>query len=230
MSFTPPKKEKLTGVLAIIVYLAAGLLLLIRPDIMNELTRWTLTIGLGVYAIIQAVRYFRAPAAKAAEGYSLTGALIAGTFALIACLNTDWLTYRLWGVLILFGGYMKFQTAWDFFRLGHVRWWWILIGTGVSFLLGALIMTGVLPANMTVWFGITLLIEAVLDIAVLIMVAKGDKWNAEHKEKEQKEPAKDEPANDAPSKEAEPAETPAAEPPATSEPAKESAPESIDPV
>ena len=75
-------------------------------------------------------------------GGFLLAALIAGTFALIACLNTDWLTYRLWGVLILFGGYMKFQTAWDFFRLGHQRWWWILIGTAISFLFGILIAAG----------------------------------------------------------------------------------------
>ena len=118
----------------------------------------------------------------------LTGALIAGTFALIACLNTDWLTYRLWGVLILFGGYMKFQTAWDFFRLGHRRWWWIMIGTAVSLLLGILIATGVIPANVTVWFGVALLIEAVLDIAVQVIVSNSEKLNAEPKKPEEKTP------------------------------------------
>ena len=226
MSFTPPKKEKLTGVLAIIVYLAAGLLLLIRPDIMNELTRWTLTIVLGAWAIIQAVRYFRTPAEKAAEGYSLTSALIAATFALIAYLNTDWLTYRLWGILILIGGYLKFQTTWDFFRLGHVRWWWILIGTAVSFLLGILIITGVLPADVTVWFGISLLIEAVLDIAMLIMVAKGDKWNTQrpHKAAEEKPHPAKETASDKNTDNSELAEAPQPAAETTEKPAADPAP------
>ena len=234
MSFTPPKKDKFTGVLAIIVYLAAGLLLLICPDIMNEIARWTLTIVLGVYAIIQAVRYFRTPAAEAAQGYTLTGALIAATFALIACLNTGWLTYRLWGILILIGGYMKFQTAWDFYRLGHTRWWWILIGTGISFLLGILIITGVLPSDITVWFGITLLIEAALDITVLIMVAKGDKWNTKRQQKKEKKATKEEEATakeeSQQAKESESTAAPVSEQIAESDPVPASAPEGVDPV
>ncbi|MBQ6233018.1 MAG: hypothetical protein IJJ80_05870 [Clostridia bacterium] len=215
MAFTPPKKEKLTGILAIIVYLVSGLLMLIKPDIINELTRWALTIVLGGYAIIKIVQYFRTEPAEAAKGYSLTAALIAGTLAVVACLNTGWLTYRLWGLLILFGGYMKFQTAWDFFRLGHQRWWWILIGTAISFLFGILIAAGVVPADVTVWFGIALLIEAALDITVQIMVAKGDKWNAERKPKEAAPAQESELATES---------APASEPAPTAEPAAEAEP------
>ena len=68
---------------------------------------------------------------------------------------------------------------------------------------------------MTVWFGIALLIEAALDITVLIMVAKGDKWNAERKPKEA-----------APTQESELAaeSAPASEPAPTAEPAAEAEP------
>ena len=97
MAFTPPKKERLTGIFAIIVYLVSGLLMLIKPDIISELTRWTLTVVLGGYAIIKTVQYFRTAAAEAAKGYALTAALITGTMAVVACLNTGWLTFRLWG-------------------------------------------------------------------------------------------------------------------------------------
>ena len=83
---------------------------------------------------------------------------------------------------------MKLQTACDFFRLGHRRWWWIMIGTAVSLLLGILIATGVIPANVTVWFGVALLIEAVLDIAVQVIVSNSEKLNAEPKKPEQKTP------------------------------------------
>ena len=121
MSFTPPKKEKLSGIFAVIMYLAAGLLLLFRPDIMNELTRWAVTAVLVYYAVRRAIAYFKTPAAEAAKGYGLTAAMMALTAALFTFITSDWMTYRLWGLLILFGGYMKFQTAWDFFRLGHRR-------------------------------------------------------------------------------------------------------------
>ena len=119
MSFTPPKKEKLSGIFAVIMYLAAGLLLLFRPDIMNELTRWAVTAVLIYYAVRRAIAYFKTPAAEAAKGYGLTAAMMALTAALFTFITSDWMTYRLWGLLILFGGYMKFQTAWDFFRLGE---------------------------------------------------------------------------------------------------------------
>ena len=188
MSFTPPKKEKLSGIFAVIMYLAAGLLLLFRPDIMNELTRWAVTAVLVYYAVRRAIAYFKTPAAEAAKGYGLTAAMMALTAALFTFITSDWMTYRLWGLLILFGGYMKFQTAWDFFRLGHRRWWWIMIGTAVSLLLGILIATGVIPANVTVWFGVALLIEAVLDIAVQVIVSNSEKLNAEPKKPEQKTP------------------------------------------
>ena len=63
MSFTPPKKEKLSGIFAVIMYLAAGLLLLFRPDIMNELTRWAVTAVLVYYAVRRAIAYCKPPAA-----------------------------------------------------------------------------------------------------------------------------------------------------------------------
>ena len=225
MAFTPPKKERLTGILAIGVYLAAGLLLLIRPDIMGELTRWTLTVVLAVYGVYQAIRYFRTPALEAAMGYRLTAALIAGTLALLAWINPSLLTYRLWGVLILCGGYMKFQTAWDFFRLGHRRWWWIMIGAAVSLLLGVLVVTEVISANVTLWLGLALLAEAVLDTAVQIMIAKGDKWNTEPKPEQKKEaPAQEEPAAAPAADETPAAEEPAAAPETPAPEAEESAP------
>ena len=171
MTLTTPKKGKLGGILAILVYLAAGLLLLIHPDIMGEVMHWTLTAVLAGYAVIQAVKYFRAEQAEAAKEYRLATALLAATLALLACLDPSWVSTRLWGVLILCGGYLKFQTAWDFYRLGHRNWWWIMIAAGVSLVLGVLILTDVISANLVLWVGIMLLVEAALDIAVQIMVA-----------------------------------------------------------
>ena len=187
MAFTPPRKEKMTGILAIALYLVTGLLLLFRPDFMAELTRWTVTVALAAAALVKAVRYFRAEPARAAEGYNLTFALIAATFALLAWLNGGMLKNQLWGLLILFGGYMKLQTAWDFYRLNHNRWWWIMIGAAVSLLCGALFLAGVITGNIAVWVGIALLLEAAMDTVVLILTAKGDKWNPPPREKQPRE-------------------------------------------
>jgi len=178
MAIKPPKKEKLTGILAIAVYLVSGLLLLFKPDLMNELSRWIAVVVLGLYAIFQAVKYFRTPPEEAAAGYRLSVALVAGTVALLAFTNNSLLNNHMWGLLLMCAGFVKFQTAWDFYRLGHSRWWWFMIVAAVSLCFGVLILTDVVVTGITVFMGIALVLEAILDIVVLLMVNNSEKFEA----------------------------------------------------
>ena len=209
VSFQPPK-EKLTGILAIVLYLGMGVLLLVKPDLMAEFTRWAMFAVLLVYAVLSFWKYMKTPAEEAAKGYTLTGAMIAATLAVLALFEVSLLTDRIWGILLLAGGYMKFQTAMDMGRLGHQRWWLFLLPCAVSLVFGILIVTEILKNNTTLFIGIAMVVEGVVDIAALIMMSRSDRLNRQaEKEKklaeEKQTEAKEEPA--APQPEEQPAET-----------------------
>ena len=194
-AFQPPKKEKLTGILAIILYLVTGVLLLVRPEWMAEFTRWAIFAVLLGYAVISFWKYLKMPAEEAARGYTLTGAMIAATLPVLALFELD----HVWGLLLLAGGYMKFQTAMDMGRLGHQRWWLFLLPCAVSLVFGILIVTEILKNNTTLFIGIAMVVEGVVDIAALIMMSRSDRLNRQaEKEKklaeEKQAEAKEEPA------------------------------------
>ncbi len=191
MAVKAPKKDTLTGILAVVVYLASGILTLIRPALMTDIARWTATAILAIYAIVQAVRYFRTPPAQAAMGYRLTAALIAGTLALLVATNPWLLRSDLWGLLLMCGGFAKFQTAWDSYRLGYSRWWWFMIISAVSLCFGILVLTGLIASGLAVFIGIALILEGVIDLAALFMIRYSDRLEASAARRKEAKTAKE---------------------------------------
>ena len=80
----------------------------------------------------------------------------------------------LWGVAMIAGGFGKFQMAFDLKRIGHNRWWLLLIGALVSFVLGTFSVTqpAFLATVVTQFAGISLLVEAVLDLGALLLIKR----------------------------------------------------------
>ena len=187
VSFQPPKKEKLTGILAIVLYLGMGVLLLVKPDLMAEFTRWAMFAVLLVYAVLSFWKYMKTPAEEAAKGYTLTGAMIAATLAVLALFEVSLLTDRIWGILLLAGGYMKFQTAMDMGRLGHQRWWLFLLPCAVSLIFGVLIVTEIIRTNTALFIGVAMVVEGVVDIAALFMTARSEHLNRKVEKGKQQE-------------------------------------------
>ena len=188
-TFQPPRKDKLTGILAIILYLATGVMLLVKPEWMAEFTRWTLFAVLMIFALVAFRKYLKAEPEAAAQGYSLTGALIAATMAVLALFDPGLLTDHIWGILLLAGGYMKFQTAMDMGRLGHQRWWLFLIPSAISLIFGVLITIEAIQANTALFIGIALIVEGLVDIGALFMTMRSEALNrrAERKAKQEEE-------------------------------------------
>lgn len=188
-TFQPPRKDKLTGILAIILYLATGVMLLVKPEWMAEFTRWTLFAVLMIFALVAFRKYLKAEPEATAQGYSLTGALIAATMAVLALFDPGLLTDHIWGILLLAGGYMKFQTAMDMGRLGHQRWWLFLIPSAISLIFGILITIEAIQANTALFIGIALIVEGLVDIGALFMTMRSEALNrrAERKAKQEEE-------------------------------------------
>ena len=191
VTFQPPKKEKLTGILAIVLYLVTGVLLLVKPEWMMDFTRFALCAALMGYAALSFRKYLNTPAEEAAKGYGLTGAMIAATLSVLALFEVSIPMEHIWGILLLAGGYMKFQTGMDMGRLGHRRWWLFMIPCAVSLVFGILILTEVIRTNSALFIGIALIVEGLVDIAAMIMTARSDKLNQKlEKQKKEEEGAK----------------------------------------
>ena len=191
VTFQPPKKEKLTGILAIVLYLVTGVLLLVKPEWMMDFTRFALCAALMGYAALSFRKYLNTPAEEAAKGYGLTGAMIAATLSVLALFEVSIPMEHIWGVLLLAGGYMKFQTGMDMGRLGHQRWWLFMVPCAVSLVFGILILTEVIRTNSALFIGIALIVEGLVDIAAMIMTARSDKLNQKlEKQKKEEEGAK----------------------------------------
>ena len=197
-AFQPPKKEKLTGILAIVLYLVTGVLLLVKPEWMMDFTRFALCAALMGYAALSFRKYLNTPAEEAAKGYGLTGAMIAATLSVLALFEVTIPMEHIWGVLLLAGGYMKFQTGMDMGRLGHQRWWLFMVPCVVSLVFGILILTEVIRTNSALFIGIALIVEGLVDIAAMIMTARSDKLNQklekQKKEEESEKASEEQPA------------------------------------
>ena len=216
-------RQKFTGILSALVFLAAGILLLMRPALLTDLSVWFLGALLAGLALYWCVRYFRSSPEEGARSYDLAEALISLSLSLVLFLRRDLFDAALpmlWGALLVIGGFMILQTAVDFLRMKISVWWIMLTGAAVALALGALALLhpAFLEDRMSLYVGISLIVVAAVNLVSLILLflhAHG-KLNAKPKEKKPEPPAA-QPESAAPA-------APAAEPAKAPAPAAEAAP------
>ena len=174
-------RQKVTGIVSILCYLAAGVLLIVKPELTLDLSVWLLVGLLAVMSVIWLIRYFRSSPEEGAGSFDLAEALLAVSAAAVVALRRDLfstLLPMLWACFLIVGGYLIFQAAIDFLRLKYVRWWILLIGSFLMIGLGvlALFSPAFLEGHMPLFFGISLLFAAALNIYSLVlnfMLGKG---------------------------------------------------------
>ena len=169
-------RQKFTGVLSILLFLAAGILLLARPQLITDLAIWVFAVVLLGVGLYWAVRYFRSTPEAGAASYDLAEALVAFSAGAVILLRRDLFSAALpmlWGAMLILGGFMILQTAIDFFRMRYIRWWILLLGSLVALVLGALALVrpAFLEGRMPLYVGISLICEAVIDLVSLILMA-----------------------------------------------------------
>ena len=232
-------RQKFTGVVSILVFLASGILLLMRPALFTDLSVWFLTAVLACLAVYWAVRYFRSTPEEGAKSYDLAEALLALSLSLVLFLRRDLFDAALpmlWGALLVVGGFLLLQTAVDFLRMKVTVWWLQLVGALVALALGALALMRptFLAERMPLYIGVSLIVVAAFNLMNLILMALHSRGKLAPKPK--KAAAKPapaaaaSPAAPAPAPASAPAESvsaaPEAEPPKPAEP-PEAAPSTI---
>ena len=168
-------RQKITGILSILIFVISGVLLLVRPQLINDLAVWLFAaafLGIGIYWF---ARYIRQTPEEAAKSYDLAEALIALSAGAVILLRQDLFTAvlpMLWGAMLVVGGFMILQTAIDFLRLKYVRWWILLIGAVIALLLGALALVtpNFLTGHVPVYVGVSLIAEGVINLFSFILL------------------------------------------------------------
>ncbi len=152
-----------------------GILLLVDPIAFTSAIIIAFGIALSVAGLICTVGYFRTDAVEAALRGTLVKGLammIAGVFCII-CPKWFIVTFPiltiLYGIVIMFAGLCKVQWAIDALRLKTGRWFLPAISALVSIVCACVILSNPFVSTLVMWMfvGISLIVEAVLDVFVL---------------------------------------------------------------
>lgn len=174
------KNQVFGGILTFLLELAIGILLLINWTMFTA----AIAIVAGVVLCLMGIRsvfvYFRTDAETAAKGSNLTlglAELLLGAFLIsnsdVIVAMTPVLTV-VYGLVILFGGLAKIQTTVNMLRLKHQRWYFGAIAAIVSLACAGVILLNPFATTDALWIflGISLIVEAVLDILSTILGRK----------------------------------------------------------
>ena len=129
--------------------------------------------------LICVIGYFRMDAVRAAASQSLLkglSALIAGIFCVT---RSDWFIAAfpvlaiLYGVAVLISGLVKIQWAVNIIRLKLGKWGLPALSAVISLICSIVILKNPFGAAYILWIftGISLIVEAVLDIAALFVIS-----------------------------------------------------------
>ncbi len=163
----------------VLFYLVIGILLIWLEDMVPTVTSWVLAAFLILLGLWLLLRYFRADTEKRIAGIDLAASsilLLAGI--LLAC-SPKYLVSVLpaiWGLSLIFGGFLKIQYAFDEKSVGVNRWWIMLIFSAVSLVIGILtLLRATIFGNSQLFIGIFMLSEALLDVVVYFLITHGMK-------------------------------------------------------
>lgn len=158
-----------------------GILLLVDPVRFTTAIIFVFGIVLLVGGVLSVIRYFRAdPVSASVSGDMVKGLvmLLAGAFLAI---RPSWLITTfpvlmiLYGIVILVGGLYKAQWFIDALRLKAGKWLFHLINAAVSIVCGFVILANPFASTVVMWMfiGISLVVEAALDVVALIIKGRG---------------------------------------------------------
>ena len=170
-------KGSLFGNFLCLFEIVVGILLLINPV--------GFTVGIAIAAgvvflilgISQTIKYFSEDPIEAASRQYLTKGLLfllAGGFCV---LKVDWIasTFQtltvVYGVLVMATGFGKVQFSLDLLRRKNSKWYLALLSAGLSVACASIILSNPFRTTVVLWrfTGITLIVEAVVDIAALFI-------------------------------------------------------------
>ena len=170
-------KGSLFGNFLCLFEIVVGILLLINPV--------GFTVGIAIAAgivfivlgLTQTVKYFSEDPVEAATRQYLTKGLLFLLAGVFCVAKVDWITTTfqtltvVYGVLVMGTGFGKVQFALDLLRRKNRKWYLALISAALSIACAAIILGNPFKTVVILWrfTGITLIVEAVVDIITLFV-------------------------------------------------------------
>ena len=162
-------------ILPILFCLVCGVLLILFGNLALRITAFVLAGVMFLCGVWSVIAYIRsAPVKRITESRLATGLVLLVTGTLLA-FNPDYLEDLLpfiWGLALLFGGFLKIQYAFDEKSVSVPKWWIMLIFAAFSLIIGvlSLLNPAFLGESRSLVIGILLVAEAVLDITVFFLL------------------------------------------------------------
>lgn len=171
-------KEKRNQIIIALCELVVGILLLIEPVKFTSGIIMVLGIIITVAGVINVINHFKTEPAEGIIRQELTIGLVeilAGAFCIF---NPGWfittftVLTMIYGVATLILGVFKISISIDLARLKNPHWLWHLIGAVITTVCAVIILCNPFGSTAVLWgfVAISLIVEAVADIAVIILV------------------------------------------------------------
>ena len=162
----------------VLFYFVVGLLLILEQNLVTEIYAWVLAGGLVIAGAWMIIRYLRSSVQQRLAGLDLADGLImllTGILLALSPQDMEELFPKVWGLSLVFGGFLKIQYAFDEKSVGVNRWWMMLIFAAVSLAIGvlALLNKNIFGDSQHTVIGIFMIAEAVLDLVTYLLLANG---------------------------------------------------------
>ena len=162
-------------ILPILFCLVCGVLLILFGNLALRITAWVLAGVMILCGIWSVIAYIRSRPVQRITESRLANGLILLVIGSLLAFNPDYLENLLpfiWGLALLFGGFLKIQYAFDEKTVNVDKWWIMLIFAAFSLIVGilSLLNPAFLGENRNLVIGILLVLEAVLDITVYLLL------------------------------------------------------------
>lgn len=173
-------KQNANSIFLCLFELLVGVLLLIDPVGFTSGIIVAAGIVLLVLGLIKVIKYFRADMQEAAAGQLLVKGLVSLLFGCFCVFRSQWfiatfpLLTIIYGVATLVAGLGKVQLCVDLLRRKNKKWFLAAISAVVSIVLAVVIIRSPFASTAVLWTftGISLIVEAVLDVITLIVSGK----------------------------------------------------------
>ena len=168
-------KRGITEIATVLLLLLFGIAILVRPA---DIITLSVAVVLGLMlllGIIWLVRYLQMTPQEASQSYYLAESLAVLTLGIVFFFNRNLfgeVLPRLWGMVEVIGAFLILQMSVDFFRLHVDHWWIMLIGSGISMILGilAIVIPGFIAPHLAVFIGVSLIAESLIHLASIILM------------------------------------------------------------
>lgn len=173
-------KENLNGILVCVFELVVGILVLVSPISFTSGIIMAFGVVLLIMGLLRVIKYFRTDPVEAARSQFLMKGLVALLAGGACAFRSEWFVATfpvltlLYGMAILLSGLGKVQWTVDILRLKKKNWHLAAISAVLSIGCGIVIIASPFSSTAVLWMftGISLIVEAVLDIVALCFGSK----------------------------------------------------------